>query len=572
MTKKNSIDNAKIIAEERGGKLLSKEYINNKTDLWWQCDKEHQWFAPLDRIKNAGRWCLKCSGSEKKTIEQMQEIAKSKGGKCLSKEYKNKKTKLLWECKDGHQWTSVPNSSWCPYCVSNKKPTIEEIRKEAKSRGVKLLSTEYKNSKTQLLWECKEGHQYYAIPYSANNKRLCKECASKIVSAKLRLPIEDLQALAKRNGGKLLSTEYIFKQKKLKWQCADGHIFNKVMSKVKNGQWCPKCSRYLNEDKCRYILEFLLQTEFEKTRILLGNGQELDGYSQKYQLAFEYNGIQHREKTKHFHRENISFERQQQRDENKRKLCQEKGIKLLAIPDYAVNNLADWIVNELQRLNIKLLRKPEEINFDEFSKNRSVIKQLTEIAEKRGGKLISKEYKGTEIVLEWKCKNGHIFQARPHGIKSGYWCGICSAKNRGLNRRSTIEEMQAIAKSREGECLSNEYKDSKEKLLWRCKEGHKWYATPGDVKNSNSWCRTCSKKRNTIEEMQTIAKSRGGECLSSDYVNNQTKLRWKCKYGHEWSAKPNTVKNNNSWCRICFYKNRSEKQRDRRQKAVQRTA
>ena len=36
----------------------------------------------------------------------------------------------------------------------------------------------------------------------------------------------------------------------------------------------------------------------------------------------------------------------------------------------------------------------------------------------------------------------------------------------------------------------------------------------------------------TIQEMQEIADERGGECISTNYKNTKTKLKWKCAKGH----------------------------------------
>jgi len=55
----------------------------------------------------------------------------------------------------------------------------------------------------------------------------------------------------------------------------------------------------------------------------------------------------------------------------------------------------------------------------------------------------------------------------------------------------------------------------------------------------------------TIEEMQELARSRGGICLSERCVNGATHLRWKCSFEHEWLATPNNVKNFGSWCPTC---------------------
>jgi hypothetical protein len=119
-----------------------------------------------------------------------------------------------------------------------------------------------------------------------------------------------------------------------------------------------------------------------------------------------------------------------------------------------------------------------------------------------------------------------------------------------MSKKLTIEEMQDLAKNRDGKCLSKEYLNANTKLLWRCEKGHKWEATPGSVK-SGSWCRYCAGTvKLTIGEMREIAKSRGGKCLSKIYVNKKVKLKWQCSKGHIWKATPDAVKRG-TWCPAC---------------------
>ena len=88
-------------------------------------DGYNRWFATPGQIKNNKQWCPYCSNNVKNTIEKMQQIAKSRGGKCLSDIYVNNKTKLLWQCGEGHLWEARPNdiissNSWCPKCRKRK--------------------------------------------------------------------------------------------------------------------------------------------------------------------------------------------------------------------------------------------------------------------------------------------------------------------------------------------------------------------------------------------------------------------------------------------------------------------
>ena len=42
------------------------------------------------------------------TIKDTQGIAEARGGKCLSTEYVNSNTHLEWECSEGHHWETTP--------------------------------------------------------------------------------------------------------------------------------------------------------------------------------------------------------------------------------------------------------------------------------------------------------------------------------------------------------------------------------------------------------------------------------------------------------------------------------
>jgi nucleoside-diphosphate-sugar epimerase len=54
----------------------------------------------------------------------------------------------------------------------------------------------------------------------------------------------------------------------------------------------------------------------------------------------------------------------------------------------------------------------------------------------------------------------------------------------------------------------------------------------------------------TIRDMQELALSRGGQCLSTQFVDVKTKLKWKCAFAHEWEATPRLLKAGH-WCPEC---------------------
>ncbi len=58
-------------------------------------------------------------------------------------------------------------------------------------------------------------------------------------------------------------------------------------------------------------------------------------------------------------------------------------------------------------------------------------------------------------------------------------------------------------------------------------------------------------KIHKLEELKLIAYEKGGFCLSNEYVNNHTKMKWKCTNDHIWQAVPHHIING-SWCPQCY--------------------
>ena len=82
--------------------------------------KGHIFFKDLEHIKNRGQWCPNCSKRPAIDLKFVKRFAEKRGGKCLSTEYANSETKILWECSMGHRWEASFNGmkggKWCPRC------------------------------------------------------------------------------------------------------------------------------------------------------------------------------------------------------------------------------------------------------------------------------------------------------------------------------------------------------------------------------------------------------------------------------------------------------------------------
>ena len=69
-------------------------------------------------------------------IDEMKDIAKSKGGICLSDKWVNSKTEYRFKCKKGHYFTArqdnVVRGSWCPVC-NRRVSTKVKIKEDGKT-------------------------------------------------------------------------------------------------------------------------------------------------------------------------------------------------------------------------------------------------------------------------------------------------------------------------------------------------------------------------------------------------------------------------------------------------------
>jgi hypothetical protein len=239
--KKNAVKELQRIAASRKGRLISQHYLGTAIKLTWECKKGHQWDAIPSTIKK-GIWCPACAGRKRGTLEDMQKLAESRGGKCLAAEYRGANTPINWECERGHQWHASPNSikhggSWCAACAGRDKKTISDMVLLARKLGGRCISKEYINTDTKLVWECKKGHRWEAPPKTVKKGHWCPSCAGMRKGT-----IEEMQALAKKFGGQCLSKKYLNTHAKLTWQCKDGHQWQNTPSMIKSrNSWCPVC-------------------------------------------------------------------------------------------------------------------------------------------------------------------------------------------------------------------------------------------------------------------------------------------------------------------------------------------
>jgi len=573
---KKTIEDARRAAIRRGGECLSNEYLNSWTKLQWKCEKGHRWEATFDGIQ-AGHWCPECGKENcrtrlrKYTRADMVRLARDHDGEFLSEEFTDTRRKYRWRCKEGHTWEALPfhviHGHWCPRCAGVGRGSIEEMRELARQKGGECLSNAYRNSTTKLRWRCGEGHEWEALPGPIKRGTWCPVCGIKKRADSRRASIDEIRAIALRRGGDCLSNEYVGPHKLLLWRCSEGHEWKASTANVKAGKWCPTCHSYLGERVCRIAFEDIFGRRFPRAHpnwLLSKDGTrlELDGYCEPLSLAFEHQGRQHYERVAYFQKAE-DYSHRQKLDRRKRTLCRDYGVSLVEIPDaiheIGLDNLTSHIIQKCQELGIpvderRISRNPPDFDKAYVNAFADALEDLRRLCRLNSGQLLSAKYLGAHTKLEFQCAKGHRWKAKPIKIRNGTWCPFCSG------RGTTIEDLRAIARSRDGECLSPSFLGKNKKHRWRCAQGHEWEAIPQSIIRQQSWCPYCFGLNKTIADMQRLAQAKEGECLSKRYVNSHTKLRWRCSQGHEWSAAPTSVVSGH-WCPICGHERTSKARR-----------
>ncbi|CAM9488457.1 unnamed protein product, partial [Sphacelaria rigidula] len=153
----------------------------------FRCHKGHVWaangqpvcfYCPTCADSRVYKVQMQAPTQRKRDLALMQQIAKDKGGECLSTVFRGMVEKLRFRCAEGHEWETAPNNifyhnTWCPACVFaqravRKRLTIEDMHFTAKQFGGEFLSTKYESTRTKYKWRCKRGHVFWQVP---NNMR-----------------------------------------------------------------------------------------------------------------------------------------------------------------------------------------------------------------------------------------------------------------------------------------------------------------------------------------------------------------------------------------------------------------
>lgn len=369
------------------------------------------------------------------------EIESKSNLKCIDDIYSGVNNKYQFECLNcQYRWKAIwdnvySGKSNCPQCAGLAKRTIEEMQEKARSKGGFCYATVYTNIKDIYSFSCVENH-YFELDGEAflSRNSWCPYCYENPLKGKYKNSIEDIKKLVELKLGCLKSTIYQGMHKKYNVICGNGHPFKISGANLYSGKWCSQCKNP-NENFCRTVLEQMFGIELPKKRPkwlynLTGKRLELDGYCPTKQIAFEYNGLQHYEFVSAFHSQGKGIEEQQERDNQKVKACEKYGVSLIVVPFFqeslSIDERIQYIESIVLSLDLKII--PSYYDLKRNKKIKFISPEIDKLKKKisdRGGVLKDNVYIDSMHPITVICSEGHEWTSRGEYINQGSWCKEC---------------------------------------------------------------------------------------------------------------------------------------------------
>jgi len=175
---------------------------------------------------------------------------------------------------------------------------------------------------------------------------------------------------------------------------------------------------------------------------------------------------------------------------------------------------------------------------------------VTKLIEDEGYQLLSSKYKGVYDKLFIKCNKGHVFKLTLNSWKKGRRCPFCSY-------RVAYSEVKALFESACYKLLTSEkdYKNTKQKLLYICPNGHKGEISYTNFKKGVR-CRKCyfSSRKISKEKLINLLNLSGFVLLyyKEPFNGSKSKIIVKCSNGHVFETCYSKLKAGRG-CKMCHY-------------------
>lgn len=333
------------------------------------------------------------------------------------------------------------------------KISLKDCQKSAASHNGKCLSKIYNHSHEKMLWKCQNRlHSSWPAAYNKIKRgQWCRRCASQKKADKKRLKPREIKVVLKKLGLLWIGSQSEYQSGASQLSVKNLHCKHKFQrsygSLTAGHTSCIICNSNIGENRCREIFNKTFKQKFIKVRnrivswLKTNKGSlELDGYCDKFKIAFEYGDHNWNYNGK------IELKKLQERDKLKSNLCKQHGIRLYQIKESnSIENIFEQIIQQSKKFKVKLLiKKVPKINLKNvyISNSKKYWNQMLLKAQMAGFKILSQDDGcGSFQKIIKECQRGHVSSVNLSRLMySGFKCHKC------MNYQDTLKTTDNIIK------------------------------------------------------------------------------------------------------------------------------
>lgn len=481
-------------------------------------------------------------------ISDVRKAARSKGGRCVTSTYRSIQTRWQFECCRGHRFSIqaaalLNEGRWCSQC--RKEDFVAKVQKAAQKSGGICVNKRWKSTAEQWTFQCSSGHKIRKHPHQVLDKGLrCRRCHQQSLYDEVRLKAE-------ASGGRVVTKSYRKFREHWQFECRNGHRLQRLgLTVLHSGLSCEKC-----------ISQDVFQRICAKAESLNGKCLSPEGLSTNDHWKFRCeNGHEFELQGGHLLHQDIWCQ-----------ACKHDSV-LHAVHTAATDNggrcltiayrptADDWSFrcengHRFERSASSVLYQGAWCPKCLRRSPADMLNKLRHVAQERGGKCLSERYLKRPEKMKFQCRHGHRWDALGSLVLYGNsWCPTCA----DLPSEDFIKRFEDRLDSLDGRMVRSQLGRLSNPHQFICAKGHRFMQKPTKILSAGHWCPTCSyedraeMQRLGIEAAITKAAEKGGECLEEEYLNANQKAWWRCEEGHEWQAAFKSVIYGGTWCPECW--------------------
>lgn len=256
-----SIEYIKTFVEKHGFELVdieNKHLAPVKFKIIIKCKHNHTSKRAWRDFHNKRQTCTECNrhimlekigATSRTSIKTIEEFVHTRSCKIIFglEDYKSEvKTNLYFQCDNGHQWTctfaTFKRQNGCPECngILKNKYTYDCVSYYLKKLGCTIISNEleYKNSKVPFAFECSCGNIDKITFEEFMKHKKCKNCRGVYVSYAQKF-INDM--FSSRDCIVLTEMDTYSKTDRIRYICSCGCADSKKLHEWLDYPWCKEC-------------------------------------------------------------------------------------------------------------------------------------------------------------------------------------------------------------------------------------------------------------------------------------------------------------------------------------------